>query len=370
MGPSPSVTVVICTHNRPILLERCLRALRKVEYANFSVTVVDSAPSSNDAQILAARYNVDYCVSSAKGVSRARNIGTRATRSEIVAYLDDDMVPHAGWLQALVDGFTDENVQAVTGPILPLEASDSNKVELGVMLERVPWGPARFDIDGLSKHWFERANFGGIGDGSFALRRDAFYKLPKFDERLGRGARINSAEEHYAYFNLIRIGSRIAYVPWSIVFHPTPSMTKEHRRKIISEAIAYAAFLVSQHPSQCWRVAKYLAEGAIGSGRWWRNPADQATGPLSIREKSSAVLEGVSAYWQTWRHSNQVRKVDDTVRELSEKNCFEANPMIKYRTIIRSPPLPNDEEGGEQVKGDSRPSLETPVVSEKKTCPL
>jgi glycosyltransferase involved in cell wall biosynthesis len=137
------VTAVICTHNRRVSLERCLLALRKVEYANFSVTVVDSAPSSNVAKILAARYNVDYCVSSAKGLSRARNIGTRASHSEIVAYLDDDMVPHAGWLQALIDGFTGESVKAVTGPILPLEASNSNKVEIGVMLERVPWGPGR-----------------------------------------------------------------------------------------------------------------------------------------------------------------------------------------------------------------------------------
>jgi hypothetical protein len=107
---------------------------------------------------------------------------------------DDDMVPHAGWLQALVDGFRDENVKAVTGPILPLEASDSNEVELGVMLEEVPWGPERFDVD-------------------------------------------VSADSG-----------------------------------------------LSEHPSQCWRVAKYLTVGAIGGGRWWRNPPDQATGPLSFRE--------------------------------------------------------------------------------------
>jgi glycosyltransferase involved in cell wall biosynthesis len=87
MDPSQSVTVVICTHNRPVSLERCLRELHKVDYANFSVIVVDSAPNSNDAKILAARYNVDYCVSSAKGLSRARNIGTRASSGEIVAYL-------------------------------------------------------------------------------------------------------------------------------------------------------------------------------------------------------------------------------------------------------------------------------------------
>jgi glycosyltransferase involved in cell wall biosynthesis len=360
MGSRSSVTVVICTHNRPGSLERCLRALQKVGYANFSVTVVDSAPSSDDAKILASLYNVDYCVSSVRGLSRARNIGTRASRSEIVAYLDDDMVPHARWLQALVDGFTDQDVKAVTGPVLPLEAGDSNEVELGVMLERVPWGPVRFDLDRLSRQWFERANFGGIGDGNFALRRDAFDKLPNFDERLGRGVTINSSEEHYAYFKLVSMGSRIAYVPRGIVFHPRPQMTNEYRRRIIAEAIAYAAFLISQHPSRCWRVAKYFAIGAIGSGRWWRNPSNQATSPLSFREKSSALLEGLSAYWQTWRQSHQVSRVDDvdgSIQKLTVKNRHEAKPTIEAQPIIHDPRLSDYKEIGDQAKGDSGSGL-------------
>jgi O-antigen biosynthesis protein len=325
MSASPSVTVVICTHNRPVSLEPCLRALQKVEYANFSVTVVDSAPNSNDAKILASHYDVDYCVSSVKGLSRARNIGTRVSRSEIVAYLDDDMVPHAGWLQAMIGGFTDQDVTAVTGPVLPLEASNSNEVELGVMLERVPWGPAAFEIDHLSRQWFERVNFGGIGDGNFALRRDAFDKIANFDERLGRGVSIGSSEEHYAYFKLASIGSRIAYVPRGIVFHPRPQTTKEHRQKIMAETIAYAAFLVSRHPSHGWRVAKYLAVGAIGGGRWWRNWPDQIIGPLSFREKSSALLEGLSAYWRTRTQSHRGSKLNDTYLEPSAKNFYEAN---------------------------------------------
>jgi O-antigen biosynthesis protein len=323
-----TVTVVVCTHNRPLTLERCLKALQKMDYAKFDVIVVDNAPTSNEAQILASRYRVDYCVAAAKGLSRARNAGSRSCSSDFIAYLDDDMVPHAGWLRALMDGFTDENVMAVTGPILPLEVRKSSELELRALLEKVPWGPLRFHIDRSSSRWFDRANFGGIGDGNFALRRSAFTQLAGFDERLGRGVAVSSGEEHYAYFRLVSMGAKVVYAPWGIVFHPSSPLSKEHRRKVIAEAVAYAAFLVCRHPRQSWRVAKYFAAGALGGGRWWRKPPEQGVGPLSLREKTSAVLDGLFTYW----HSLWARCAPTDI-----------SPHIVEKTsLTMSPPAPAD----------------------------
>src|SRR6266568_3880429 len=120
----PSVTVVICTHNRPLLFERCLKTLRQVDYPNFSVVVVDSAPESSETKSVAARYGAEYVLSPLKGLSRARNIGARVTTTGIIAYLDDDMIPHSGWLRSLVEGFSDKHVAAVTGPMLELKCAD------------------------------------------------------------------------------------------------------------------------------------------------------------------------------------------------------------------------------------------------------
>jgi hypothetical protein len=69
-------------------LERCLEALRRVDYPGITITIVDSAPNPDAAKALAGRYNVEYHLSTANGVSRARNIGARASRNDIVAYLD------------------------------------------------------------------------------------------------------------------------------------------------------------------------------------------------------------------------------------------------------------------------------------------
>jgi glycosyltransferase involved in cell wall biosynthesis len=65
---------------------------------------------------VAARYGVGYYVPPLKGLSRARNVGTCATRADIIAFLDDDMVPHARWRDSLIAEFADKDVMAVTGP--------------------------------------------------------------------------------------------------------------------------------------------------------------------------------------------------------------------------------------------------------------
>lgn len=296
-GSAPlSVTIVICNHNRPLLLKRCLQAVQQIDYPDFSVVVVDSAPISSEAKVLAAHYNARYEISQVRGLSRARNVGTHVAGSAIVAYLDEDMVPHPGWLRSLVKDFNDEKVVIVTGPVLPLELSRSSEAELRLALETSPWGPQRFRIDRFCPHWFERANFGGIGDGNFALRRDVVDLLPGFDERLGRGKTIGSSEEHYAFFILLKMGFWIAYAPEAMVFHPSPIITKEYRRKLVAEAIAYGAFLAWRHPSYSWRVGKFFSGGLLGRRRPWRGWSKQEAVSLSPYEIFSGGLQGLSDF--------------------------------------------------------------------------
>jgi GT2 family glycosyltransferase len=296
-GTAPlSATVVICTHNRPILLERCLRAVQQIEYPDFSIVVIDSAPNSYDARILAARYGASYGVSPIKGLSRARNLGTRSASGDIVAYLDDDMVPHVRWLRSLVDEFADRDVVAVTGPVLPSNLENSTEDELQAALGTVPWGPNRFQLDQSNPQWFERANFGGIGDGNFALRRKVFDLLPGFDERLGRGATLSGGEEHYAYFMLLQIGFRIAYAPDAIVFHPNSPMTQQYRRKFVAESVAYAAFLMWRHPSQLSRIARYFGGGMLRVKRTWRTTAKHEISSFSRYEMLVGALDGFSLF--------------------------------------------------------------------------
>jgi GT2 family glycosyltransferase len=291
-----SVTVVICTHNRPLLLERCLKRLQQVDYPDFSVLVVDSAPQSSETKSLAARFGVKYEVSPLKGLSRARNIGARATKTSIIAYLDDDMIPHSGWLRSLIDEFFDDDIAAVTGPMLNLKFDDLIDADFQSQVDWLPWGPYRFVIDRSTTQWFERANFGGIGDGNFALRRNVFDQIRGFDERLGRGAVINASEEHYAYFKLIESGFKIVYAPQAIVFHPASLTTRDALRQKMAESVSYVAFMVFNHPSKSLVIIKFVIGGVFSARRRWRTSSRGGFASLSIQDMLWSGLSGFSAF--------------------------------------------------------------------------
>jgi glycosyltransferase involved in cell wall biosynthesis len=102
------------------MLERCLQRVTQIDDPPFSLIVVDSAPSSFETKVIAARYGAQYNISPIKGLSLARNIGIRATDADVIAFIDDDMVPHARWLDRLIAEFADKDVIATTGPLLSL----------------------------------------------------------------------------------------------------------------------------------------------------------------------------------------------------------------------------------------------------------
>ena len=84
-----------------------------------------------------------------------------------------------------------------------------------------------------------------------AFRRAAFDLWPGFDERLGRGAPLDSAEETRAFFELVEAGYRCVHAPDAIVWHPGPQTREEWKQfnlHNMTNAIAYAALLWDEFP--------------------------------------------------------------------------------------------------------------------------
>ena len=117
----PRLSVVICTHDRPRDLARCLTAVSAL-VEPVEVVVVDSASSAPCADLVASfdpRFR--YLREDEPGLSRARNRGLTAARGEIVAFLDDDAAPRPEWVGELLAPFDrDPAVGCVGGACLPL----------------------------------------------------------------------------------------------------------------------------------------------------------------------------------------------------------------------------------------------------------
>lgn len=107
-----SLTVCICTHDRPRYVRDCLDGLRRqsVPPGRFGVLVVDSAtpePARADlAAIVRSHAGARLVRVEEPGVSAARNAGALAAGTDYIAYIDDDAIPAENWVASIFDALT------------------------------------------------------------------------------------------------------------------------------------------------------------------------------------------------------------------------------------------------------------------------
>jgi len=305
-----SICIVICTHNRVMQLERCLAALTPLLDPSIQVLVVDNAPDSGATRLLAEQYKTAYQLAPLRGLSRARNIGLKVCTSDIVAFLDDDMIPHVAWLAQLSAPFEDPEVMAVTGPMLPIALVNDSEEAIACGLRESAWGATPFQIDRHSPDWFGRANFGGLGDGNFAVRRSVLATWHGFEESIGRGMPLDSGEDHYAFFSLIAQGHRIAYNPRAIVFHPPVIDSPEHRLYSLTLNVAYSCLLLLQHPRFAPHLLWFAIRASCGKRHWWRNgKAGLISSSPSLLQRLQSFCKGLQLFWGTWRSDLAANRV-------------------------------------------------------------
>ena len=107
--PSPSVSLIIVSRDRPDGLRKTLTSLRFQTYANFEVIVVSNALPD------IAHGDFKFVAFDKPNISAARNLGLAQAAGDIVAFCDDDAVPEPQWLERLVTGFVTSEVGIAGG---------------------------------------------------------------------------------------------------------------------------------------------------------------------------------------------------------------------------------------------------------------
>src|SRR5262245_2851507 len=110
-GVMPLASVVIVTHNRRPYLVKALAGLAEqtLPQSSFEVIVVDNASTDDTRAFVESAAtpstNIRYILEPTLGANIARNTGWHAARSQYVAYLDDDAIPCAEWVERIVRVF-------------------------------------------------------------------------------------------------------------------------------------------------------------------------------------------------------------------------------------------------------------------------
>jgi GT2 family glycosyltransferase len=118
----PSASIVIPTRRRPAYLEVALSSIApQARAAGAEVLVIDDAGPSPEGCAQAERFGARYVPHERPlGLNVARNTGVERSSGELVAFVDDDVEAHPGWLAALLTAASEHpDVDVFAGPIRP-----------------------------------------------------------------------------------------------------------------------------------------------------------------------------------------------------------------------------------------------------------
>lgn len=118
----PKVAVGVCTYNRSNDLKRLLNSLKKLNYPNFEIIVVDNNSNDDTEKVAKSFSNVKYVREERQGLAYARNklLDTCDESIEFLGILDDDETVNPDWIEKMLECFNlNDKIVAVGGPYLP-----------------------------------------------------------------------------------------------------------------------------------------------------------------------------------------------------------------------------------------------------------
>ncbi len=194
----PAVSVVVPTRGRLGYLRVTLDSLESQDpAAPYELLVVDDGSTDGTRELLGRRDAPSLRLDPSRGLNAARNAGVKATRGELVAFVDDDVEVPSGWLRALVEGAErNPEAEAFGGPIRPRFEGP------------VPRSCGREDppLTTLDLGTEDRA-CAVVWGANMLVRRSAFDRIGGFDERIEGGG-----DEEEWLERLRAAGGRVVYL--------------------------------------------------------------------------------------------------------------------------------------------------------------
>jgi GT2 family glycosyltransferase len=325
--PLSRASVVVPTNfARPAELRRCLKTLSELDHPDYEVIVVDNRPADTPAAELEG---VRVVREPRPGISAARNRGVAVATGEIIAFTDDDVQVHPGWLSALGSRFARQpHVSAVTGLVMPLEL----ETQAQIFFEQSGSGQDR----GYAPLTFERAGrfqvrrrdqqaareevrslylTGEFGFGAnMAFRTAVLQASGGFDEALGVGTATRGGEDLAMFVELLTAGHQLGYEPAAIIEHQHRATMGDLDRQIYGYGLGFTAMLTAVTVRDPWHllglaaiVPAWLKSLRVESSAKSVNRADDYPPDLA-RAEFRGMAAGPIAYLRARRASPPWRR--------------------------------------------------------------
>ena len=214
MNAPAGISIVVPTYSREAILIATIEALREVSRELSEIIIVDQTAVHDPATVRCLNLAVKcgwlrWIQLRQPSIPRAMNVGLLAAESEVVLFLDDDIVPSASLINAHLCAYERSDVWAVAGQVLQPD-------------EKVVAGAGNYSTEGFARYldfpfnsddsqYVENAMAGNM-----SVRRAAAIAVGGFDEHF-----VGAAYRFETEFcrRLSRQGGRIRYEPSASIRH-------------------------------------------------------------------------------------------------------------------------------------------------------
>ncbi|RNC65998.1 MAG: glycosyltransferase, partial [Desulfuromonadales bacterium] len=213
---APQVSIIIPLYNKVEYTKQCLEALalNTDQALDYEVILVDNASSDGTADYLRTLSGNVTIVTNLKnlGFARACNQGGRLARGRRLVFLNNDTIPHPGWLDALIRGVERDGADIVGAKLL---YPNGRAQHAGVAFNEQSIGYHIFsgftaDAPAVNRKRFMQC----VTAACMLAKREVFQELGGFDEGY-----VNGFEDVDLCLRAGERGRRILYTPESVLIH-------------------------------------------------------------------------------------------------------------------------------------------------------
>lgn len=198
MPEAPTASIVIATRSRPTYLDITLGSVvPQARRTGAEVVVVSDGVDPASAVIVERHRATLVQLARPRGANAARNAGVRASRADLIVFIDDDVEAPAGWLEAMLAGVRSAPEYEVFGGPIRARLEGGGPRTCGreaPPITTLDCGPEDLDVP-------------LVWSANMAIRRSAFARAGDFDETIA----VRGDEEEWEHRYVMR-GGRIRYL--------------------------------------------------------------------------------------------------------------------------------------------------------------